>query len=148
VMRNVRQHLPVDHTIAVDYVRNDHPQHVDQALQALAAESLRRLLVAPALHQHVEPMAGLIDRSPQMIACLVDGENTSSTSHQSRTVSDVTVTPPATIRAAMPGAPRQARGDCLTPWRMFAVGARAHGAGAGVLWQRVRHMRRERDSGE
>jgi hypothetical protein len=43
--------------------------------QQLAQEALGRVLVAPALHQHVEHEAVLVDRPPQPVLLAGDGDH-------------------------------------------------------------------------
>src|SRR5215471_12911825 len=62
------QDLPFGRAITLELVRDDHPWHVLQALEQLAKELLRRLLVAAALHQDVEDVVVLIYRAPEIMA--------------------------------------------------------------------------------
>jgi hypothetical protein len=65
---DARQDLLFGGAIAAEFIRDDDPRHIPQALQQLAEESFRRVLVPPALHQDIEDMAILIDRPPQIVA--------------------------------------------------------------------------------
>src|SRR5499427_6641661 len=64
--------LPFGRAITLELVRDDHPWHVLQALEQLAKELLRRVLVAAALHQNVEDVVILVNRAPQVMALPVD----------------------------------------------------------------------------
>jgi hypothetical protein len=55
-------------------IRDDHPRHICQTCEEVAEESLRGLLVPPALHQDIENMAILIDGAPQIVTGAVDRE--------------------------------------------------------------------------
>lgn len=55
-------------------IGDDPPRGVRQALQPLPEDSLRRLLVSPALHQHVEDIPLLVHGSPQIVPCAMDGQ--------------------------------------------------------------------------
>src|SRR5262245_1092258 len=65
---HARQYCPLGSTIAFELVRDDHPRNVPAALEQLAEESLGGLLVPPALHQNVEDIPLLIDRTPEVAA--------------------------------------------------------------------------------
>jgi hypothetical protein len=60
------EHVAFGRAIPFQFVRDDHPRHVCQALEQLAEKLLRRSLVAPTLHQDVEHVASLIHRPPQI----------------------------------------------------------------------------------
>jgi hypothetical protein len=55
-------------------IGDDHPRDVRQALQQLAEESLRRLLVSPALHKNVEDILLLVHGSPEIVPFAMDGQ--------------------------------------------------------------------------
>jgi hypothetical protein len=61
--------------IARQLVRDQHPRRPHLLLQELAQQALGRLLVAPALHQHVEHEAVLVDRPPQPVLLAGDGDH-------------------------------------------------------------------------
>jgi hypothetical protein len=73
-MCHTQEHLPLGGTIAAELIRDDDPRDIGQALQQLAKELLRRLLVPLALHEDVEPVAVLIDCPPQIVPFAVDAE--------------------------------------------------------------------------
>src|SRR5215470_7864716 len=63
-----RQDLPFRRAVALQLIRNDHPWHILESLEQLPKELLRRLLVAPALHQDIQYFVVLIDSAPQVMA--------------------------------------------------------------------------------
>jgi hypothetical protein len=69
------QHLTFSRAVALQLIRDDHPRDVLQPLEKIAKKHLRRLLVAAALHQDVEHVIVLVDRSPQVITLAMDGQN-------------------------------------------------------------------------
>jgi hypothetical protein len=58
---HARQDFPLGRAIAFELIRDDHPWHVGQALEQLAEELLRGLLIPPTLHQNFQHVAILID---------------------------------------------------------------------------------------
>jgi hypothetical protein len=68
------ENLPLGCAIAFQLIREDHPGDVLQALEQLAKEFLRRLLVPPALHQDVEHVALLIHGPPEIVTLSGDGQ--------------------------------------------------------------------------
>ena len=73
-MFNTRQDLAFGSAIGSEFIRHDHPRHVAQALQQLAEEALGRLRVAAALHQHIEYVPMLINRSPEVVQLAADAD--------------------------------------------------------------------------
>ena len=73
-MFDARQDLLFGCAIAAEFIRDDDPRHIPQALQELAEEFFRRVLVPPALHQDIEHMAILIDGPPQIMTFAMDGQ--------------------------------------------------------------------------
>jgi hypothetical protein len=71
-MFHTRQDLPLRSAVAFELVRDDHPRDVRRALEELAEELLRGLLVAPALDQNVEDVVVLVDSAPQVMALPID----------------------------------------------------------------------------
>jgi hypothetical protein len=61
-----RQELSLGGSITLQLIRDEDPWGILASFEELAEEFLRRLLVSPALHQDVEDMAVLIDRSPEI----------------------------------------------------------------------------------
>ena len=68
------QNLTLRRAVALELIRDDHLWHVLQPLEQLAEKLLRRLLVASALHQDVEDVIVLVNRSPQVMALAIDGQ--------------------------------------------------------------------------
>src|SRR5215467_4299419 len=68
------QYLALRGTVALELVRNDYPRHVLQALQQLAKKLLRRLLIAPALHEDVKHVIVLVDSPPQVMPLTLNGK--------------------------------------------------------------------------
>jgi hypothetical protein len=68
------QDLALRHTVALQFVRNDAPRHVLQALQQLAEKLLRRLFVASALDEAIEDVVVLVDSAPEVMALAIDGQ--------------------------------------------------------------------------
>jgi len=68
------EQFPFGGPVALQFSGDEHPRHVRQAFEQLAKELLRGLLVSPALHQDVEPMALLINGPPQVVTFALDGE--------------------------------------------------------------------------
>src|SRR5215813_12314692 len=69
-----REHLALRRAIAFEFIGDDHAWHVEHAFEELAEELLRRLLVAPALHQDVEDVVVLIDGAPQVMTLPLNGQ--------------------------------------------------------------------------
>ena len=61
--------------IARQLVGDQHPRRLALPLEQLAQEALGGSLVAPALHQHVEHDAVLIDGAPQPVLLPGDGDH-------------------------------------------------------------------------
>src|SRR5262245_13061387 len=61
------QYLTLGRAIALQFVRNDDARNVCEALEQLAKKLLRRVLIAPALHQDIENVVVLIDGAPQVM---------------------------------------------------------------------------------
>ena len=59
--------------VALEFVGDQHPWGVTQALEELAKEAFRRLPVASALHEDIEHMAILIDCTPKVMVLALDG---------------------------------------------------------------------------
>ena len=59
-------------TIALQFVRDDHPWDVLTSFEQLAEKLLRSLFVASALHQDIEDIVVLVHRSPQVMALTVN----------------------------------------------------------------------------
>src|SRR5215470_10355788 len=66
------QDFPFGRAIALQLIRNDHARYIPQALEQLAKELLRRLLIAAALHQDIEDIVVLIHGAPQVMAFAID----------------------------------------------------------------------------
>ena len=62
-----RHHLAVRHLVAGELVGDEHPRHVPQALEQFAEELLGGHRVSARLHQDVEHVAVLVDRTPQVL---------------------------------------------------------------------------------
>ena len=73
-----RHHLALGRDVAFQLVRDRHPRHVLQTFEQLLEELLRRLLVAPLLHQDIEDIVILIHCPPQVIRSPLIVKNTSS----------------------------------------------------------------------
>jgi hypothetical protein len=67
--------LPLCRGIARQLVGDQHPRRLVLPPQQLAQQALGGLLVAPALHQHVEHDAVLVDRPPQPVLLAGDGDH-------------------------------------------------------------------------
>src|SRR5215470_2679851 len=67
-----RQDLPLRCPVALQLIGDDDPWHVLEPLEQLAEKLLRRVLIAPALHQDIEHVIVLIDSAPQVMALPVD----------------------------------------------------------------------------
>jgi len=59
--------------VAFQLLGDDHARDVRQPLEACAEERLRRVLVPPTLDEHIQHMAVLIHRPPQIVAGAGDG---------------------------------------------------------------------------
>src|SRR5215468_5955228 len=68
------QYLAFGRAIAFEFIRNDDPWHVPQPLQELTEKLLRRVLVAAALHQDVEDVVVLVDRTPEVMTLTMNRE--------------------------------------------------------------------------
>src|SRR3954462_7981135 len=70
----MRQDLAFRRGGALELVGDDHPRRILQALQQLAKEALGGFGIAPALHQDIEHLAVLIDRTPEMVLLATDAQ--------------------------------------------------------------------------
>lgn len=68
------QYLAVRHLVAAELVGDDHPRHILQALEQLTEESIGGVAISVRLDQHIEHVAVLIDRAPQIIQFAVDAD--------------------------------------------------------------------------
>jgi len=59
----------------LSFVSNQNPWRIAQALEKLAKESVGRLSVALALHEHVQDMAVLIDCVPEIMVLTLDRQH-------------------------------------------------------------------------
>ena len=66
------QHLTVGGLVARQLVGDDYPRHIVQALEGLTEKSLGGVAVSSGLDQHVEHVAVLVDRPPQVMLGAVD----------------------------------------------------------------------------
>ena len=66
------QDLTLRRAIALQLLGDDHPWHVLQTLEQRAKKLLRRVRIAPALHQNVEDIIVLVHRTPERMALPVD----------------------------------------------------------------------------
>src|SRR5262245_36606393 len=73
-MFHTRQDLALGRAVALQFVRDDHPWHVGQALEQLLEEFLGGVLVPPTLHQYSQNVAVLIHGPPQIVTLAVNGE--------------------------------------------------------------------------
>jgi hypothetical protein len=71
-MFHAGQHLALRRTVALQLVRDDHTRHILEAVEQLAKELFRSLLIAPTLHQEVEEVIVLINGPSQVMALPVD----------------------------------------------------------------------------
>src|SRR6516162_7688405 len=67
-----RQDLALRRAVALALLGDDHPWHVLQTLEQRAKKLLRRVRIAPALHQNVEDIIVLVHRTPERMALPVD----------------------------------------------------------------------------
>ena len=73
-MLDAGEDLALGRPMAPQLIGDDPPRGVRQALQPLPEDSLGRLLVSPALHQHVADIPLLVHGSPQIVPCAMDGQ--------------------------------------------------------------------------
>src|SRR5215470_6753568 len=66
------QDLALRRAVALELLGGDPPWHVLQALEQLAEKLLRRVLMAPALHQNVEDVIVLVHRTPEIMTLPID----------------------------------------------------------------------------
>jgi hypothetical protein len=66
------QALPLCRPITFEFIGDEHPWDVLASFEELAEELLRRLLIAPTLHEDIEDSAVLIHSPPQIVTFLVD----------------------------------------------------------------------------
>jgi hypothetical protein len=60
--------------ITLELIRDDHPWHVLQALEQRVEKLPRRVLIASALHEHIEHVIVLIHGVPQVMPLTIDGQ--------------------------------------------------------------------------
>ena len=68
------QYLSFGSPITPELLGNDHARNVLQSFEQLAKEAFGSFFVAPALHQDVEDITILIDRSPEVVFFSTDSE--------------------------------------------------------------------------
>ena len=73
-MLDTRQKLAFGRRVALQFIRDDHARYVLQAFEKFFEKLLRRLLIAPALHEDIEDVVVLIYGPPQVIALAVEGQ--------------------------------------------------------------------------
>ena len=71
-MLHARQHLLLRCLVAAKLVRDDHAWHIATALEQFPEELPRCSFVATALHQDIQHVPILIDRSPQVLRLSID----------------------------------------------------------------------------
>ncbi len=64
--------LGLRRAVTLELICNDHARDILQALQQLAEELLRRLLISPALDEDVQHLTLLIHCSPKVMCASVD----------------------------------------------------------------------------
>jgi hypothetical protein len=69
-----RHDLAIRGAIGPEFVSHDDPRCILQTLQQLAKEALGRLRIAAALDQHIEHVAMLINRSPEVVQFASDAD--------------------------------------------------------------------------
>ena len=68
------QNLSFCSPITPELIGNDHARNVSQSFEQLAKEAFGSFFVAPALHQDVEDITILIDRSPEVVFFSTESE--------------------------------------------------------------------------
>lgn len=71
-MLHARHDVNLGSGVALQFVRDQDPWRIPQALEELTEKPFGCLPVAPALHQDVEGMAILIDSSPEVLVLALD----------------------------------------------------------------------------
>jgi hypothetical protein len=71
---HAREELSLCSVVAFEFIGDEPPWDVQQALEELAEELLGCLRVAPTLHQDVEDIVVLSHRAPQVMALPVNGQ--------------------------------------------------------------------------
>jgi hypothetical protein len=66
------EHLALGGPAAFELIRDEHPWHVRELLEQLAAEFLRGAFVPPTLHENIEDIPIMIDSAPQIVALTMD----------------------------------------------------------------------------
>jgi hypothetical protein len=66
------QALPLGRPVAFPLIGDEHPWDARAAVEPLAGERLRRLLIAPTWHEEIEDRTVLVYRPPQIVMSLVD----------------------------------------------------------------------------
>jgi hypothetical protein len=69
-----RQYLALGCAITFQLIRNDNPRYVLQPLEQLTKKLLCRLFVAAALHEDIEDVVVLVNRTPEVMALAIDGQ--------------------------------------------------------------------------
>src|SRR5258706_1800978 len=62
---HARQKLAFGSSIPLELISNNYTRHIRQPFEKFAEKSLRRMLMASALHENIQHMAVLIHRSPE-----------------------------------------------------------------------------------
>ena len=72
-MLDARHDLDLSSGITLQFVRDQNPWRIAQALEKLAKEPFGCLPVAPALDENVQGMTVLIDSAPEVMVLALDG---------------------------------------------------------------------------
>src|SRR5215471_3644611 len=71
---HARENLALGCAITFQLIRNDDPRYVLQPLEQLTKKLLCRLFVAAALHEDIEDVVVLVNRTPEVMALAIDGQ--------------------------------------------------------------------------
>lgn len=73
-MLDTGEEVPLRRAVAFQLVGDERPWRVRQAFEQLPEELFGRMLVPPTLHQDIEDVPLLIDRSPEIVSLAVNRE--------------------------------------------------------------------------
>src|SRR5258706_13468978 len=62
-------------SITLEFISNNYTRHIRQSFEQFAEKSLRRMLIASALHENIQHIAVLIHCSPEVMVFPTNGKH-------------------------------------------------------------------------